>query len=81
MVKTMCGVQLTYRKTAMDLMLLFSLNEAIEQFDMTNRVHWHCHVLWREWSCVEERTFICCGEDSHVLRNGRSCVEERTVMY
>ena len=54
MVRAMCGVQLKDRKRATDLILLLSLNETVDQFDMVNSVHWYGDVLRRE--------------DGHVIR-------------
>ena len=54
MVKAMCGVQLTDRKTCTDLMFMLGLSEAMDQLAMKNSVRWYGHVLGRE--------------DGHVLR-------------
>ena len=54
MVRSLCGVQLKDRKSSMDLMLMFGLNETIDHLAMANSVHWDGHVLRRE--------------DGHVIR-------------
>ena len=51
-VREMYGVQLKDRKSSRDLILMFSLNETIDQLAMTNSIHWHGHVLRRENSRV-----------------------------
>ena len=48
----MCGVQLKNRKRTKDLMLMLGLIETIDQLAMANSVHWHGHVLRREWLCL-----------------------------
>ena len=45
MVREMCGVHLKDRKTSSDLMLMFGLNETIDQFAMANSVRWYGRVL------------------------------------
>ena len=47
------GLQHSDRKKSKDLILMFSLNKAIDQLAMANTVHWYGHVLRRE--DVEER--------------------------
>ena len=54
MVRAMCGVQLTDRKTSTDLMLMLCLKKTIDQLAIANSVRWYGHVLRRE--------------DGHVLR-------------
>ena len=39
----------------MDLMLLLSLNETIDQLAMVSSVRWYGHVLRREDACVLRR--------------------------
>ena len=46
--REMCGVQLKDRKSSMDLMLMFRLNETIDQLAMANSVRLHGDVLKRE---------------------------------
>ena len=55
MVRAMCGVQLKDRKRSMDLILVFGLNETIDQLAMANSVRWNCHVLRREDGHVLKR--------------------------
>ena len=50
----MCGIHLIEKKISMDLMLMLGFNETMDQFSITNSVHWYGHVLRRE--------------DGHVLR-------------
>ena len=54
MVRAMCGVQLKDSKIFMDLILMFSLSETIDQLAMADSVRWDGHVLRRE--------------DGHVMR-------------
>ena len=47
-VRTMCRVQHNDGKIAMDLMVMFGLNETIDLLAMANSVRWYGHMLWRE---------------------------------
>ena len=62
MVRAMCEVQFRNRKRTEDLMLMFSLNETIDQLAMANSVDWYGHVLRKE--------------DSHVLRRALHLEDE-----
>ena len=55
MVRAMCLLQLKDRKLSKDLMLMFGLNETLDQLVMANSVCWHGHVLWREDGHVVRR--------------------------
>ena len=46
--RAVCGVQLKDGRRSMDLMLMFGLNETIEQLAMASCVCWYDHVLRRE---------------------------------
>ena len=47
----MCGVQLAYRKTAKDLMLMFGLYDTMDKLVMANSVHLCVnHVLMSEYA-------------------------------
>ena len=35
-------------------MVLCGINEAIDQLNTGNSVHWHGHVLMGKWSCLEK---------------------------
>ena len=48
MVRVMCGVQLKDRKIVRDLMLMFGLNEILDQFGMTNIVRCYGNLLMVE---------------------------------
>ena len=54
MVSAMCVVLLKVRKRSSDLMLIFGLNEAIDQLAMANCVNWYGHVLRRALDFVVE---------------------------
>ena len=47
MVSATCGVQLTDRKMAKDLMLVMCVNDAVDQMAMAGSVRWCGHVLRR----------------------------------
>ena len=44
----MFGIQLIDRKIFRDLMMMFGLNETLDQFTIVSSVCWYGHVLWRE---------------------------------
>ena len=46
--RVMRGVYHKGRKTAKNLLLMFGLNETIDQLAMASSVRWHGHVLSRE---------------------------------
>ena len=48
MVRALCGEQL--KQKTKDFMLIFGLNETIDQLTIANSVHWDSHVLRRGWS-------------------------------
>ena len=54
MVRAMCEVQLKDMKRSTDVMFMPHLSEATDQLSMANCIHWHGHVLWRGWSCLEK---------------------------
>ena len=54
--KAICGVQLKDRKKSMDLMFMFSLNEAVDQLAVANSICWYGHV------------WLLRREDCHILR-------------
>ena len=54
MVRAMYGVLLINRKRSKEFMLMFGLNETIDQLAMANSVHWYGHVLRRGWSCLKK---------------------------
>ena len=77
----MCGVQLKDRKRSKDLMLMLSLNEAMDLLAMSNCVHWNghvergCHVLRRE----DDHVFI--RKDGHVLSREDGHVWRRALHF
>ena len=44
-VKAICGIQLKDSTISKDLMVMFGLNEMINQLTMASSVSWHGHVL------------------------------------
>ena len=46
--ESMCGVKLMDKKLTKDLMLIFDLNEAIDQLAKANGVRWYGHVLRKD---------------------------------
>ena len=55
---SMFGVQLNDRKSATDLMLMFGLNESIDQLVMANSVQWYGLCLLRRMVMSCEGNYI-----------------------
>ena len=46
--RAICGVQLKDRKRAKSLILMFGMNETMDQQAMENSVRWHGNVYMKE---------------------------------
>ena len=79
----MCRVHLADRKRAVDLVLIFGLNEGIDLLPMASRVRWYGHVLRREDGHVLRRAFEFEVEGQRkkgiLMRRWKKQVEEESV--
>ena len=84
MVRAMCGLQVKDRRRSKDFMLMFGLNETIDQLAMANSVYWYGHVLRREDGRVLRRSLLFevegQGKRGILKRMLKKQVEEESVM-